>query len=208
VKSLIRSATALVALAACCHVAPLARAQSGGAAKIAVVDIDKIFRSHNRFRQMMTDHTNDVQKVQADLRKQKADIREQGAKELRQFEAGSVEYKRAEESFARKISDLQLRESLAKKDLMEREAKIYHRIYQEISREVAAFAQRYRLDAVLRYDSTEMDPRNPKSVIQGLRKSVVYHGGVDITKNIIDKLNGGAPPREEEANKGTNYVPR
>ena len=119
---------------------------------------------------------------------------------LKQFAQGSPSYKQQEERVATMQSQLQVKVNLQKRDFMEKEAKIYHQVYQEIQREVAYFGQRHGIGLVLRYNSTPIDPNDRQSVLAGVNKAVVFQNNIDITFDILDRLNprtsqntGGGP---------------
>src|SRR5262245_9721269 len=138
--------------------APAAQQSQGSV--IALVDIGYIFDNHARFKQQMSALTKDVETIQRDIAEDEKDIIKQREK-LQTFNPGSPEYKKLEEEIARRLSDLQVTKQLKKKESREREAKIFYDTYMEISREVARLADQYGLDLVLRFESQEIDPRNP-----------------------------------------------
>ena len=161
-----------------------AQAQSAGS--VAVIDISRIFKEHQRFRAALADMKKDVEAAEAGLRKDAESIK-QMAVDLQKapYAPGSPQYKEQEELIATKQAQIQLKMNLQKKEFMEREAKVYYQVYTEIEQEVAKFAQRYGINLVLRYNKIEMSPENRQEVLAGVNRAVVYQNKIDITDDIL-----------------------
>ena len=176
-----------------------AHAQQSGAGNVAVIDISRIFKEHQRFRASLEDMKKDVEAAEAGMRKNAEDIKKMvGDLKSGPYAAGSPQYKKQEELIATKQAQMQLEMSLQKKEFMEREAKIYYQVYTEIEKEVAQFAQRYGIDLVLRYNKIEMSPENRQEILAGVNRAVVYQNKIDITDDILRRINpqrvGGVGP--------------
>jgi len=169
--------------------APASAAPAGGVA-VALLDVSRVFRDHVRFKQMREAMMADVQKAEADAKAEGEAIK--GLMEqLRSMPPGSPEYKSMEEQIAVRQGNLDARVRLQRKEFVQREAKIYHYVYQEILQEVHYFAQTNRIAMVLRFSGDEIDPENPESVIRGINRLVVYHSPpFDITGTILQRLQG------------------
>ena len=81
---------------------------------------------------------------------------------------------------------------------MEREAKIYYTVYQEVNDEVKYYSDRNGITMVLRFNGDPVDVNNRESVMREINKPIVYQNGVDITPKILEALNKRTPV----ANKG------
>ena len=67
------------------------------------------------------------------------------------------------------------------------------------------------IELVLRYSAEPMDPQNRQSILQGVNRPLVYHRDLDITGEVLDRLNrarvsdqrgaagAGAPPAAHRA---------
>jgi len=49
-------------------------------------------------------------------------------------------------------------------------------------------AEQYNISMVLRFDSTEIDPKNPQSVAQGISRSLIIQRNLDITQLVGNHL--------------------
>lgn len=162
---------------------------------IAVVDIAKIFKGHIRFNQMMADIKKDIEEFDGVVKAETAKLKTM-AESLQSYKTGSLEYKAKEEEIARLQSDLQVKVSLKKKELLEQEARVYFNVYREVEATVARFAQANNITMVLRFNSEEMKEEDRNSVLQHVNRAVVYyHPNLDVTNFVLYELNkysGGA----------------
>ena len=108
---------------------------------------------------------------------------------MMQFTPGSPEYERMERALADKAAKLQVDTQLKKKEFLQRESKVYYEVYQEVSNAVREFAEMKGIDLVLRYNGAEMKPDDRASVLQGVNRAMVYQRNLDITREILDRLN-------------------
>ena len=180
-----------LATVAACFASFSLSAHAEGAGSVAVIDISRIFKEHQRFRASLENMKKDVETAEAGLRKDAEDIKKMVANLQKDspFAPGSPQYKQQEELIATKQAQIQLKMNLQKKEFMEREAKIYYQVYTEIEKEVAMFAQRYGINLVLRYNKVDMSPENRQQVLAGVNRAVVYQNKIDITDDILRKLN-------------------
>lgn len=163
------------------------RAQTPPPTSVAVVDVSKIFEEHAGFKQTMEAMRQEVVAFENELKgrgKEMETIREQ----MKQFDAGTPEFKKLESQILQMQADGQILATQKKRDLLDREAKVYYTVYTEIQKEVTAYAQHFKIGLVLRYNSAPIDPANRQSVLDGVNSSLVYQGGIDITQRIIDQI--------------------
>jgi Skp family chaperone for outer membrane proteins len=162
---------------------------------VVVIDIAYIFKNHVRFNAAINDMKRDIQQYEAAAQEEAKKINAK-AERLTQFNAGTADFKKLEEEVARDKSELQIKAGLKRKEFMEQEAKLYYQTYREIEQMVTVFAQRNRINLVLRYTPDEMKPDDRNSVLQGVNRAVVFQQNLDITELILQQLNpaGAAAP--------------
>lgn len=207
-KTTSRVATLLACLTALVFSATSAQAQGQGQppsrsrGNIAVIDISKIFKEHQRFRSQLEFMKKDVDAAEATLKRERDEIRKMAEEMQQRYKVGTPDYKRMEEQIATRSSNLQLRMNLQKRDFMEKEANIYFHVYKEVETEVTNFARPRGIDLVLRYNDIEMkNSENRQEILAGVNKAVVYHNNIDITYDILERLNRPEPPQ----NAGGQY---
>ncbi len=155
VATLLACLTALVFSASSVQAQGQPQPRSRG--NIAVIDVSKIFKEHQRFRAQLEDMKKDVDAAESSLRRERDEIKKMAEEMQQRYKVGSPDYKRMEEQIATRSSNLQLRMNLQKRDFMEKEADIYFYVYKEIEKEVTNFARSRGIDLVLRFNDVEMD---------------------------------------------------
>jgi Skp family chaperone for outer membrane proteins len=175
--------------------APAPSAPAGGGTSVAVIDVAYIFKNHARFNQSMTDMKRDIEAFDAHMQEESKKLQKK-QEELQQYAPSSPQFKKADEELAKMKSDFQITVQSKKRDFLEQEAKVYYNIYREVENEVATFAQRHGIRLVLRFTGDEMKADDRASVLQGVNKPVVFQQNLDITMDILSKLNAGmtVPP--------------
>ncbi len=177
---------------------PVAAAQpsaprAGTPPNIAVIDIGYIFKNHERFKNSLETIKKDFEDFEKYVRDQQQQLAAK-AEELKSKPAGSPEYRQLEEQIADMTTKLRLEMGRKQKDRVDQEAKVYFNAYKEIEWYVQRFADRYGIDLVVRFNSEDMDPNKPDSVLQGINKFIVYNRGLDISNQILGELKSATPP--------------
>jgi len=173
---------------------PSAPAAAAGTS-VAVIDVAYIFKNHARFNQSMNDMKRDIEAFDAHMQEESKKLQKK-QEEMTSFGPSSPQFKKLDEELAKMKSDFQIAVQSKKRDFLEQEAKVYYNIYREVEEAVVVFAQRHGIRLVLRFTGDEMKADDRASVLQGVNKPVVYQDHLDITMDILNKLNAGAtvPP--------------
>lgn len=180
--------------------APAGQPASGP--RMALLDVSRIFKNHQRFKGMMEDMKADVERAEAQVKSEKEAISKM-AERLPEFRKGTQEYKQMEEDLARRQADLAVQVNLQKNEFLQREAKIYHNVYQEIWQATDYFCKQNRIDMVLRFNGEPVDIERPDSVLTFINKPVVwYDRGLDITDSILQEVNRMAVNPRPADNRG------
>jgi len=163
---------------------------AGPATHVAVVDIGYIFKNHARFKSAMDQMKDEVMTAENGLKAERDRIN--GLMEqLKGFNVGTAEYKRLEAEIAKAQGDFNVNAQLQKKDFMEREARVYKQVYDEVEKAVAQFAKEHRIAVVHRFDGEPVDSADRNQIMRGITKPIVYYEpGIDITPDILKMLNG------------------
>jgi Skp family chaperone for outer membrane proteins len=198
---------ALVALVAA-FVTPVARAQAPGqppvrpmapqavsaspATHVAVIDVGYIFKNHARFKAAMDKMKDEVMAAENSLKAERDRVN-QMMEQLKVLNVGTPEYRKLEGEVAKAQGDFNVNAQLQKKDFMDREAKVYLQVYNEIERAVSQFARDNKIAVVHRFDGEPIDESDRNRILGGITKPIVYYDPqIDITPDILRMLNGGA----------------
>jgi Skp family chaperone for outer membrane proteins len=171
--------------------APSAPAAAG--TSVAVIDVAYIFKNHARFNADMNQMKRDIEAFDAHMQEESKKLQKK-QEELAQFAPSSANFKKADEELAKMKSDFQIAVQSKKRDFLEAEARVYYNVYKEVEEAVIVFAQRHGIRLVLRFTGDDMKADDRNSILQGVNKPVLYQDHLDITMDILNKLNAGATP--------------
>jgi Skp family chaperone for outer membrane proteins len=165
---------------------------AGPATHVAVIDVGYIFKNHARFKAAMDKMKDEVLQAENGLKAERDRIN--GLMEqLKGFNVGSPEYRKLEGEVAKAQGDFNVNAQLQKKDFMDREAKVYLQVYNEIERAVNQFARDNRIAVVHRFDGEPIDESDRNRILGSITKPIVYYDPqIDITPDILRMLNGAA----------------
>lgn len=158
---------------------------------VAVVDINYIFKNHQKFKNAMEGMKTDFQGVEAQMKgKQKQMLAMQ--EKQKTFKPGTAEFKQIDEQLVRANADLQVEVTGKRKELVEREAQIYFATYREVSQAIEYYASRQNIGVVFRFNGEDADPTNRESILRNINKAVHFQNKVDITPDVLALLNRAA----------------
>jgi Skp family chaperone for outer membrane proteins len=167
--------------------APRATPQSGGI-NVALVDVSYVFKNHERFKSRTEELRQEIKDFENEMNAQRKGLNDKRTR-LTNYNPGSPQYEQLEVEMAREIANQNVTAELKKKDVLEREAKIYHEVYREIEEAVKSFADRHNISLVLRYDGEDIDQNDRNSVLRGVNRAVVYQDKINITYEILQMVN-------------------
>jgi len=157
-----------------------------------VIDVGYIFKNHARFKQAMDKMKDEVMQAENALKAERDRINSL-METLKGFNVGTPEYKKLEAEVAKAQGDFSVNAQLQKKDFMDREAKVYLQVYNEIERAVSQFARDNGIAVVHRFDGDPVDSADRNRILGSITKPIVYYDPqIDITPDIARMLNGAA----------------
>ena len=170
----------------------LAQAPAAPAAHTAVIDVGYIFKNHARFKAAMDKMKDEVMAAENSLKAERDRIN--GLMEqLKGFNVGTPEFKKLEAEVAKAQGDFNVTAQLQKKDFMDREAKVYLQVYNEIEQAVSQFARQHGIAVVHRFDGDPVDSSDRNRILGNITKPIVFYDPqVDITPDVLKILNGAA----------------
>ncbi len=164
-----------------------ASAQDAGH-RIAVVDVAYIFKNNEGIKRQVKAVEDNLKAFDTELTAKREQLKT-SLERLKTFQAGSADYTAQEEEVASMESKLRLDMARKRKELADREAKIYYDNYQLISAGVQAIAEYHKINLVLRYNSEDMNLEQGESVIRGVMRNIVYHDEkLDMTPAVMQYL--------------------
>lgn len=163
---------------------------------VAVIDIGYIFKNHPRFKQAMDTVRARVKDSESKFQTRGKDIQSRVLR-LKQLKPESAEFKQLEGETARLQAQVEADMKLQRKEFLGQEAQVYYAIYQEVQSEIKTFADNHGIGLVLRFSAEQIDVSNRQSVMEGVNRPVVYQRNLNITYDVLDRLqrSGGQQPR-------------
>jgi Skp family chaperone for outer membrane proteins len=159
--------------------------------KVAIVDIPLIFKSHVTFGQRL-----DGLKTEAENFKMESMNAQQRlmttAQQLEQsdIQPGTAEFKREETALAQQAAKMEVDQKDTMRGLMQREAQLHYQTYRSVNEVIQQYCERNNIALVLKFNRAEIDPANPRTVMQKVNGNVIYHVPQnDITDQIIARVN-------------------
>ncbi len=188
-----------------------AAGQSMPGTRIALIDINRIFQNHTRFKAAMEQMKRDVAAAEQQM-KEKRDAITRATEDLQRLSKGTPDYKAAEENVTRQQTELTLQVQRQKEDFVQREAQIYNTVYQEVLERTDYFCRQMGIDVVLRFNGEKVNVNQPQSVLGYINRPVVWYApDLDITQRILDELNRSSLPatanRANGVSNGGQTVP-
>jgi Skp family chaperone for outer membrane proteins len=178
--------------------AALARSASP-AAHVAVVDVGYIFKNHARFKAEMDRMKDQVMAAENSLKAEQERIKGL-MDQLKGYNPGTPEYRKFEGEVAKAQGDFSVNAQLQKKDFMDREAKVYLQVYNEIERAVSQFARDHGIAVVHRFDGDAVDASDRNRILGSITKPIVYYDPqIDITPDVLKMLNGATVAAQPQA---------
>lgn len=164
-----------------------------GLSGVALLDVNYVFKKHARFKSQMEEMRGDVERSQTEWKRQNEGINKL-VERLNEFRPGTPDYKAMEEEIVNQRTKLQATMTIAKKDFLQREAKVYYNVYQEIMQEVKYYCEANGVTLVMTFNGDKINPENPEDVLRGINQKVVYYNPeMDITPLILKRLGAAAP---------------
>ncbi len=165
-----------------------AAASAEGHTDIAVINVDRLFASHQEFKRRMQLIRREVEESQKQLAVRQAEI-DSVNRRLQTARPGSPERDKTQLLLARLQTELGLSNDRQRQQVAKQEALLYSDTYGEITEAVKKHAQANRIRLVLRANDGPIDPNNHRSIIGAVNRTVVYQDGLDITDEILKQLN-------------------
>jgi Skp family chaperone for outer membrane proteins len=165
--------------------------------QVALIDVGQIFRNHKGFKKKMEEMKKELVEVDGRLKLENAQI-QVFQERLKTLDAQSQEHLELEDKITTQKSSQQVRIAREKRRFMRQESAIYAEIYKEVQKAVEEYAREHGIRLVIRYNSQPINESDSNSVMKGVNRNVVFQDGLDITAEIVQRLNASdIEPGEE-----------
>jgi outer membrane protein len=156
---------------------------------IGTVDMDAVFKGYEKFKATNKEFQAAVLARQGDLMKIKAEGDEE-AQMLGKLTPGTQDFKKHEDRITELKARLAAGREQAQREFQLRESENVATIYKEVQMMVTLWAQRRRMNYVVRVTNLQPAGADPNSVMAALQNTMIYYDPRnDITNDVIYNLN-------------------
>ncbi len=165
------------------------KAGGGGAPKIGVVSVQKIFRECKRSVKYREETIAERQRVNAKLQELNAEIDAEN-EGLKTLKAGSSDYMALVKEVLTKQADLQVQQTFYEQQRALKEQKVVEELYKDILRETSEVAKQKGLDLVFERSEPELPAPNAKDLTMTISTHKLVYSGelLDITDEVMARL--------------------
>lgn len=158
---------------------------------VAVVDVTFIFKEYPKFKSVMDGLKKEMENAETALKADRDRLK--ALQEQRDtLNATSDEFKQLDEQLARQQADFQIKAGKMRRDIMEREAKVYLDTYREVSAAVRAYATSNNIGLVIRFNGEDVNSsENRQDVLRAINQPIVFQNSIDITPDVLGLLSRG-----------------
>ena len=160
----------------------------GHATRVALIDMARLFKEYPRFEELRDELKKRIDDASDELKQRLEDVKRMQS-DLKEYPAGSPEFKRLEQQILSAAKELESSKKKLQGEFFQKEAELYNTCYRTLRAEVARYAEMHGIELVLRFIAQEEEESDkPEEVMKRLQAQVVYHAGLDITDEVLATL--------------------
>lgn len=153
--------------------------------RIAVVDIGKVFKDYNKFKEMMDRLKGEVDGKEQELRKQEQEIAAL-AEQIKTLKDPADQERIAKDGNDKKFNFERNRQKY-RDELVQQEAEVYKTCYKELTDLLKTYSNENSIHLVLR---VQEESDNPQAILQTINRQIVFcHPNLDLTTVMAEGLN-------------------
>lgn len=171
-----------------CLLLPSTPARSDEAPPIAVLNMDRIFKTHKPLQDQLAPVREEAKKLQETVQLRQAEI-ETVATQIRKTDPGTPDFQRLQAQLLKLNGELQQLAQSGQQSIQKQESTIYLVFYRTLDEEVTKYAKAKGLKLVIRQQDSSLDDNQPlQEILKSLNRSIIYQDGLDITDDILKAL--------------------
>lgn len=166
----------------------LAAAQDAKAFPVALVNMDKVFKSHKPFLDKQAPLKEAAAELEKDVQLRTTEL-ETTVNKLRAAPPGSAESQKLQQQATKLQTELQQYVQKERDELQKRQVTVLLEFYRQVDDEVRKYAKAKGIKLVIRQQDTSLDENQPlPQIVAALNRGIVYEDGLDITDEILKAL--------------------
>jgi len=160
---------------------------------VALIDVGRVFKGHAGFGEKMLQLKKELTETEARIQLENEQIKVL-QEQLKTLQAQSEEYLKLEDDITARTSSRQVQMAREKRRFMQKEGGIYAETYEEIQQAVGEYARAHGIRLVFRFNSEPINAADSNSVMKGVNRNLVFQDGLDISDEILKRLDGSDNP--------------
>lgn len=180
---------------------------SASAQKVGLIDMAHVFKNYKKFEASRELLKKEIEKGDAEMKGMADQIKSiQNKLKSDTIKKDSPEYIQMEKRLVDLTSQFTGIQKNKQREFLRKESKIYKEIYLEVSDAVALYAKHYNFSLVMRFNREGVEEtEDPSAVLSKMNRQVVFFDKqIDITKPILNYLNGNYGKRTASGSRGTS----
>lgn len=159
--------------------------------KVGLIDMAYIFKKYDKFKDLREGLKSEIEQSDKKAKAMLAEI--QGLKQKLEdptYKADSPQKKQLRKQYIEATTNMQAFRSDEQQRFLQKEAQVYKQVYMEVASTVSVYAKHYKYTLVLRWSRDSVDKAtDPKEILGGMNRLVIFQDGQDITEAILGYLN-------------------
>jgi len=156
---------------------------------VALVDLNRVLKNHGKFNLTMNALKVAVQESEQRFGALRNEILEMD-KQLAALKPGTDEHQQLAEKILLKKNEFTGQAQVEKQRFINEEGAAYATAYRDVTEHIQKYADEHGIRLVLRANSDAPKLNTPQDVVQAYNNPVLYQKGLDITEEIIKRVNG------------------
>lgn len=173
--------------------------------KVGLIDMAYVFKNYKKFKYLREDLKKEIQSSDAKAKGMVDQLKALQAKlKDNKFKKDSPQVKAWRKQFIELTATYQGYRQEQQSKFLEKEAQIYKTVYLEVAKAVKIYADYYKFTLILRWNSEGVDKASDaKTILSRMNRQVIYvQEGLDITRVILDYVNGEFDKNQRSADRG------
>lgn len=158
---------------------------------VAVLDVAEVFKENKSFNTQLNAIRNEAKALNEQFQVSMKQLQER-AGVLNNYNPGTPERRAKEAELEQDQTKMRTQFRQANEDLLNREAALYNRTYQQLQTVVGQLANQHGISMVLRFDRSQVNPDVRTEVVKVVNRAVVFQKNLDLTDMVIQKMDSTA----------------
>lgn len=155
---------------------------------VAVLDVAEVFKKNAAFNTQLNAIRSQAQNLNNQFQEDMKKLQTEAQLAASTYNPGTPERRQKEAELEQKQTRIGTEYRQANEDLLNREANLYMRTYQQLQQIVQQLANEHNIVMVLRFDRSEVNPEVRTEVVKVVNRAVVFQRDLDLTNMVMSAM--------------------